>query len=452
MANSEPDLKTDSELELSPEDVQIEIEADPLRAGPVFYGSEVKTVTLQTLELFGSKYFYLFWDMNKTKFLRQIFIHCEKESDYDNVGDLMTNLSDINPREPKVWMWELARQYHYWANGRTLWPLPKLPDEWFLDSEFIFHCRYLAATRIADRHDCAAARISGRPDQPEYGRYAKYVSEYVFLQARGSDVVRPSITPREEYLLNRNCQVTPEWEVFLILVGEMTWLSVSFIPRIRMFLEKAKEHGNIPAIENFTTDATEETKDDENSACGICYAEFVGPTGEPVGEPAVKTACGHLVGKGCLHVWVKTGSRSCPFCRRELYNAMAYFPSPFGEDLFIANSALKCHLHNVVDDVLSAGPQQFCQEKFYLLLNEMFRRIHLATSRWRALLESIEYIMPKYEAGSHTVRWTHIEDRWLHVKTPMPRWSSHADAWRMPGEGEDPLGELPSLAGQHPRL
>jgi hypothetical protein len=65
-------------------------------------------------------------------------------------------------------------------------------------------------------------------------------------------------------------------------------------------------------------------KDDQNTACSICFDDF---EFESESKVVVKTACNHLIHKECLMKWLATKvtnksycNTTCPTCRAELLN------------------------------------------------------------------------------------------------------------------------------------
>ena len=54
---------------------------------------------------------------------------------------------------------------------------------------------------------------------------------------------------------------------------------------------------------------TEMVVSENLESCSICLASF------EIGETAGKTACKHVFHSTCINEWVRTGRRTCPYCR-----------------------------------------------------------------------------------------------------------------------------------------
>ncbi len=51
----------------------------------------------------------------------------------------------------------------------------------------------------------------------------------------------------------------------------------------------------------------------EVEKCSICFDEF------KLGEPVRKLKCKHKFHKACIDPWLRVYSKSCPYCRQDLY-------------------------------------------------------------------------------------------------------------------------------------
>ena len=66
----------------------------------------------------------------------------------------------------------------------------------------------------------------------------------------------------------------------------------------------------------------------EGEQCGICLEEYNTPSRETgTSEAAIRLPCNHIIGSACIATWLRD-TNSCPFCRREFFQAQ---PRPYLE-------------------------------------------------------------------------------------------------------------------------
>lgn len=80
-------------------------------------------------------------------------------------------------------------------------------------------------------------------------------------------------------------------------------------------------------VRDLTTPWTKEAIRSGHNECEICCFAFSTEfSDEHCVEPAIKAACGHVLGEECTRKWVKAGNRDCPKCRRPLFDLESALP------------------------------------------------------------------------------------------------------------------------------
>jgi hypothetical protein len=118
------------------------------------------------------------------------------------------------------------------------------------------------------------------------------------------ETVSRLLEDKYKWLLDPELQFTYEWQMFLILVGEL-------------FLLANQASNNIvpPYREWKGVKATEEAMQLDEPQCCICKADFGPVYSLPLNtEPALRFPCGHYVGSSCSKIWARS-SIECPLCR-----------------------------------------------------------------------------------------------------------------------------------------
>jgi hypothetical protein len=125
-----------------------------------------------------------------------------------------------------------------------------------------------------------------------------------------------------------------KWSLFKDMVTYLMYVRAHFPTLVTECISHARENCIAPPppkVDDYTEFRSVETiprdKDEEEPSCPICYLLF-GQRKTPSDklESAMKTTCGHHIGKSCLEVWTDSGNQSCPECRGELLGPELLLP------------------------------------------------------------------------------------------------------------------------------
>ncbi|KAF2245804.1 hypothetical protein BU26DRAFT_577081 [Trematosphaeria pertusa] len=176
------------------------------------------------------------------------------------------------------------------------------------------------------------------------------------------------------------CYMSPEYLDFLSLTGYLTLSRVRFglfVEDLRFALalqpERGGRPGRVPSMDVFpvcTEDAL--APGSENRSCPMCAFDF-GPvySQDNATEPAVKTPCGHFIGRHCLESWLSHGT--CPVCPQPLLSFEDQLPVAAREPYLELLNLNECTnaLDEEVDKYLLEGPKEVYDDEFGQLLQSM---------------------------------------------------------------------------------
>ena len=113
----------------------------------------------------------------------------------------------------------------------------------------------------------------------------------------------------------------------------------------KCFINKKKENNNLIVIELTKVVVAEPI--DANETCSICLQEIV--NGEKLGS----LSCGHKhFHKKCIDEWMQvSGNKSCPLCRKPVFNKIKLFEFKF----FYSHSVCKFLSHFFTNLVIKSG-------------------------------------------------------------------------------------------------
>jgi hypothetical protein len=267
---------------------------------------------------------------------------------------------------------EFCRMLHY----------VQMPNEYFELKPYREPLHFLACGCIQDARIYIGSRVNWieqrtREGQNPYGiahRYSNLVTH------------QPSLLSslREDRKWIVDWAIIPEVEIhcLIILVGNV----YSYHSRIDMCIgELRQQHSDTrPKVDEITIDWTREAMVTTDKTCEICTYNF-GPTfsDEWVTEPAVKTACNHVIGKLCLQNWINEHS-TCPFCRRELYDRLPAAARPLHGEM-LEERRMLAELDEEIDGFFLVYPKVIYGRRMETLLQKLKIRYQEAIRINRAL-------------------------------------------------------------------
>jgi hypothetical protein len=240
---------------------------------------------------------------------------------------------------------------------------------------------------------------------PAEGRYGG-------LNIRQADVAR-DLDPRLRHLLEpTNYYTSPlEWDQFLTLVA---YITLHAEVRMRTYMDGllkgiVKElkalNGNVPAnspeTDIYTTECTAEAMVSDPPHCSICYCDFgYNMSGNGETEPAVKTTCGHILGKACMERLVtREGYDNCPMCRQALFSIEHRLPENY-QEMYKVFSVVYEDLKRTdryVDQYLLEGEEGTYDEDFVKFLHGLVRLCH-------AMITSTDFFRQEAQRLEHLPR------------------------------------------------
>ncbi|KAF2278047.1 uncharacterized protein EI97DRAFT_282082 [Westerdykella ornata] len=158
-------------------------------------------------------------------------------------------------------------------------------------------------------------RRLGRECYPEHGRYS-------YLLTRPA-CIRDALGEDKKWIVDYAAVLPLELELLLSLTYHLK----------NLFAIASHHFGRMPLKEDLdmkkvTTPWTREALDSGHHECEICRFKFGTEfSDEECVEPAIKAACGHVLGEMCTRNWVKGGNRNCPICTRPLLDLERALPA-----------------------------------------------------------------------------------------------------------------------------
>ena len=200
--------------------------------------------------------------------------------------------------------------------------------------------------------------------------------------------------------VNRRKPLSLEWEAVVGLVGSITLEEYQLVETIYLQCEAEGILSPYTAkpVETFTTPGTSEALASDCGDCPACTKGF-GDTGADDVEPAVKTRCGHFMGKACLQTWVdvwedeeKTGVPTCPHCRAPLDDLITVLPpnvQPVVRE-WMAYARSDSELDGEVDAFPLAAREQEAEQCFDVSLGVMLEKLETRRNRFLAYNDAVQ--------------------------------------------------------------
>jgi hypothetical protein len=155
------------------------------------------------------------------------------------------------------------------------------------------------------------------------------------------------------------------------------------------------------SVETFTLSWIGESMGSDCEDCPICTLKLAETAAEGA-EVAVKTRCGHIIGKDCLQSWVdswhadgKQGVPTCPNCRTPLHNYIALLPSEMQPVMreWVAYARGDEELDKTVDGFLLGARETEIDGCYIALLGSMLAKLETRRERFAGYMRVMEDVL-----------------------------------------------------------
>lgn len=210
---------------------------------------------------------------------------------------------------------EFDRMIKYSLKGVNFWEI--LDDEDHPIHQLSCDCTRRARILIAGRVSWIEKQLrEGKDPYPTKGRYANLITN--------PESLRNSLSGIRKWLID--WAIPPTFELHILMTR--FWELDTRINMMRLWVSKLAEKGPDVKIlvDDISVEWTEKAMCSKNNTCDICMFTFdLEFNDEELTEPAVRTMCGHVLGKVCLQTWAETHN-TCPKCRKALFEFVKFLP------------------------------------------------------------------------------------------------------------------------------
>ncbi|KAF1918901.1 hypothetical protein BDU57DRAFT_535950 [Ampelomyces quisqualis] len=221
--------------------------------------------------------------------------------DYDNYIHLILHLDRAD------------RRLRHELNGIPIFPLPEI------DLPLIPHYRSLAVSRVCW---LTARDMLHEPRFPNKWCNRFDTRDFIVLPAPQRAFFRSNVPWIILWMVEGDFNVPvggEDWSAVFQIVGMATEFEMSWLGKLMKAYANEVNQNAIERVGEFTQPAA------VDGECPICGNDF-GDQNFKDQEPAVKTICGHYIGKDCLQSWAdmsiaagKAHEVTCPSCRTALF-------------------------------------------------------------------------------------------------------------------------------------
>jgi len=222
------------------------------------------------------------------------------------------------------------RELRYAAHAKEIFPLPTIVKGPDARREQQLQTRFAVARLLW----LFQKKSEGRSTFPSSGTSPLRYDDAEWILDPDYQRLRLPDTHKFLLALNREVPMSLEWQAVLKLVGRITLAEHGFLDMAcRLLVSQGMISKDVnKKVEHFTKSATMEAVLLGNPECTICTLAYSDAPRDDV-EPAVKTCCGHYIGRNCLQAWIqswengqKEGVPKCPNCRSHLFCQIDMLP------------------------------------------------------------------------------------------------------------------------------
>ncbi|KAF2865794.1 hypothetical protein BDV95DRAFT_623551 [Massariosphaeria phaeospora] len=204
-------------------------------------------------------------------------------------------------------------------------PLIKFPDPCDMYQKPYKNSRIAQSSRVIAARLLWLEKKKANDEEP-------YLEANILTRYDPLELFNPLNDVNGQRYLNLDDTYTPlECDMFKRLVSSTTLARkvhqdpISLTYRIPQgVIDYCRSHGSrTHELRDYATPCTDEARSlaKPDSRCYVCHFSYGAEySDELMTEPAVKTACGHIIGEVCLGEWVMDGNSTCPYCRTVLFS------------------------------------------------------------------------------------------------------------------------------------